>query len=224
MGSEAVHVSALGAIRSDAALVRELRAGNEAVFAAVVGEYSALMQRVAALYVRDREVVAEVVQETWVGVICGLGRFEGRASFRTWVLRVLTNIARTRAVREARSVPFATLARGELGDAEAAVDADCFQPAGHEWVGHWIVPPASFTALPEERVAGAETIGVARAAIDELPPAQRAVITMRDVVGFSAEEVCAELEISAGNQRVLLHRARSQVRRALEAHLSAVGG
>jgi RNA polymerase sigma-70 factor, ECF subfamily len=205
----------------DARVVDALKAGDEDTFAALVREHGPTMLRVASLYVRNRAVAEEVVQETWLGVLRGIDRFEGRSTFKTWLFRILTNTATTRAVREGRTVPFSALAGDEAGEQEPSVDPDRFLPAGDRWASHWISSPLRFDALPESRLLSSETVEVARAAIDGLPDVQRAVITMRDVAGFSSEEVCEELRISEGNQRVLLHRARTKVRHALERHFEA---
>lgn len=204
--------------REDAALVQALRAGDEAAFAELVGRYGALMLRVAGLYVSNRSVAEEVVQEAWLGVLTGIGRFEGRSSFKTWLFRILTNTAKTRGEREGRSVPFSALATAELETGESSVDPDRFFPQGARWASFWASTPRRFDELPEGRLLSAETFAVAQRAIEALPPAQRAVVTMRDVAGFAAEDVCDALGLSEGNQRVLLHRARSKVRRALERH------
>jgi RNA polymerase sigma-70 factor (ECF subfamily) len=207
----------------DLALVVALRDGDEAAFVELVRRYRARMLQVARLYVPTQAVAEEVVQETWIGVLNGIARFQGRSSFKTWLFRILTNNAQTRALRERRSVPFSSLAQNELEAGEASVDADRFIPQGERWASYWVTSPQAFDTQPEGRLMSSETVDVARAAIDELPPAQRAVITMRDVVGFSPEEVCAALELSEGNQRVLLHRARAKVRRALECHFEEAG-
>lgn len=203
----------------DARLVQALRDGDEAVFAMLVREYGMSMLRVASLYVRDRAVAEEVVQDAWLGVLNGIERFEGRSSFKTWLFRILTNNAKSRGEREGRSVPFSALARAELDSSERSVEPERFLPEGERWANHWVSSPRRFDDLPEARLLADETMAVTRSAIDELPEAQRAVITMRDVAGYSSEDVCAELEISEGNQRVLLHRARTKVRQALEQHL-----
>lgn len=197
-------------------LVEALRCGDEAVFVRLVHEHGALMRRVASFYVHDRAVVDEVVQETWLGVVTGIHRFEGRSTFKTWLFRVLTNVARNRAVREARSVPFSAIAADEVGGSEPSVEPDRFLPAEHRWAGHWVSTPRRFDEMPEAQLESTEALEVVRRAIDGLPQAQRAVITMRDVVGFEPEEICEALDISDGNQRVLLHRARTAVRKALE--------
>jgi RNA polymerase sigma-70 factor (ECF subfamily) len=204
--------------REDALLVEALRAGDEAAFVELVRRHGALMLRVARLYVSNRSVAEEVVQEAWLGVVTGIARFEGRSSFKTWLFRILTNTAKTRAEREGRSVPFSSLASAELETGEYSVDPDRFFPQGERWASYWSSAPRRFDVLPEGRLLSSETFAVAQAAIEELPPVQRAVITMRDVAGFGSEDVCEALDLTEGNQRVLLHRARSRVRRALERH------
>jgi RNA polymerase sigma-70 factor, ECF subfamily len=159
-------------------------------------------------------VAEEVVQDAWIGVLKGLDRFEGRASLRTWILRIVTNIAMTRGAREARSVPFSTLASEDEGG--PAVEPDRFRGADDGFPGHWRAYPGDWRSLPEEALLGRETIDVVTRTIEGLPEAQRTVITLRDIHGYSSEEVCDALELSEGNQRVLLHRARSRVRAALE--------
>lgn len=194
-----------------------LRAGQESAFAALVQQYHASMLRVARTYVSNRATAEEVAQETWVAVLNGLDRFEGRSSLKTWIFRILANIAKTRAQREARSLPFSS-----LGDqtSEPSVDSDRFAPPGERWAGHWKSYPERWDTLPEERLVGDEARACVEGAIDRLPPTQRQVITLRDVEGWSSEEVCSALEISETNQRVLLHRARSKVRQALEGYLA----
>jgi RNA polymerase sigma-70 factor, ECF subfamily len=155
------------------------------------------------------------VQEAWVAVLNGIDRFEGRSSLKTWIFRILTNIAKTRGQREGRSIPFSSLAPDDAR--EPAVDPDRFLGEDSRYPGHWATPPRSFG--PEERLLGDETMRVVQGAIAELPPNQAIVISMRDVEGFSAEEACNALDISETNQRVLLHRARSKVRQALEDYL-----
>ena len=178
--------------------------------------YGPSMLRVAMMFVSSRAVAEEVVQEAWLGVFKGLDRFEGRSSLKTWIFRILTNIAKTRGQREGRTVPFSALERPGAVP-EAAVDADRFLPPDHErWPGHWASRPEPW---PEERLLAAETRGVVERAIEDLPPAQRAVISLRDVEGWSSEETRNALGVSETNQRVLLHRARSKVRQALEDYL-----
>jgi RNA polymerase sigma-70 factor (ECF subfamily) len=217
-GTETQPVETYVAAREDALLVEALRAGDEAAFAAIVGRYGAVMLRVARLYVPTRAVAEEVVQEAWLGVLTGIERFEGRASFKTWLFRILTNVAKTRAEREGRSTPFSSLAQTELGADEGAVDPDRFIPQGERWASYWASTPRPFNEIPEQKLLSSETVAVVQRAIQALPEVQRAVITMRDVAGFETEDVCDALQLSEGNQRVLLHRARSKVRQALELH------
>ena len=197
-------------------LVARLRAGDERAFEALVERHYGMMLAVARGYVRTRAVAEEVVQEAWVGVLNGIARFEGRSSLRTWIMRIVVNIAITRGEREARTIPFSTLA--PEGD-EPAVDPDRFRDESDGFPGHWRAYPANWAAVTDDALLSRETLDVVMGAIEELPDAQRVVITMRDVAGCSAEEVCGTLEVSEGNQRVLLHRARPHVRNALERHL-----
>jgi RNA polymerase sigma-70 factor (ECF subfamily) len=201
-------------VRSDEETLAALRRGDERVFVELVQEHQALMLRVASRYVRNRTVAEEVVQETWLGVLSGISHFEGRASLKTWIFRILTNRAITRAQREGRVVPFSSL--GDDGEGEPAVDPDRFRPEGDRWPGGWKSFPEP---LPEQRLLERETLAMIEAAIAELPERQHTVIVMRDVEGWSAEEVCESLAISEANQRVLLHRARSKVRSCLESYL-----
>ena len=199
----------------EAQLVARLRAGDEQAFETIVDEYYPMMLSVARGYVRSRAVAEEVVQEAWLGVLKGLDRFEGRSSLKTWIMRILANIAMTRGTREARTQPFSSFA---AGDDEAAVDADRFRDSSDGFPGHWRAYPRDWGTLPDGALLGKETLGVVMQAIEGLPDAQRVVITMRDVAGCQADEVCEALHVSEGNQRVLLHRARSKVRAALEGH------
>jgi RNA polymerase sigma-70 factor (ECF subfamily) len=200
----------------DARLVKALRARDERVFEELMRMYNASLLRVALIYVPTRAVAEDVVQETWIGVLNGIDRFEARSSLKTWIFRILTNIAKTRGQREGRTVPFSALERPEAVP-DPAVDADRFLAADHErWPGHWSSKPEPW---PEERLLAAETRGVVERAIEQLPPAQRAVISLRDVEGWSSEETRNALGVSETNQRVLLHRARSKVRQALEDYL-----
>jgi RNA polymerase sigma-70 factor (ECF subfamily) len=198
---------------AEAALLERLRAGDEAAFEALVARHYATMLAVAQTYVKGRAVAEEVVQEAWLGVIKGLDRFEGRSSLRTWILSILVNQAKTRGVREARSVPFATLE----GD-EPAVEPDRFRGPHESYPGHWRAFPGDWGRSAAAAVQDRETLRVVMGAIAELPATQQTVIRMRDVEGYSSEEVCAALDVSEANQRVLLHRARSRVRAALERH------
>jgi RNA polymerase sigma-70 factor (ECF subfamily) len=211
----------LGVERSKASadelvLVARLRAGDEQAFEALVARHYGTMLAVAQTYVKTRAVAEEVVQEAWLGLLQSLDRFEGRSSLKTWILAILVNKAKTRGVREARSVPFASLTpEGE----EHAVEPERFRGPGDAFPGHWRAYPGNWGAAPEVALEDRETVRVAMRAIAALPLAQQTVIRMRDVEGYSSEEVCAALDVSEANQRVLLHRARSRVRAVLEEHL-----
>ena len=195
-------------------LVQALRAGDEAAFSALVRRYHAPMVRVALSLVSSTSVAEEVVQEAWVGVLRGLASFEGRASLKTWIFRILTNTAKTRAVREHRTVPFSSLAGA--ADDEPLVDPSRFLGADDRWADHWATPPKRWETLPEASLMSGELPERLDQAIAALPPMQQQVITLRDIDGWSSEEVCNTLELSETNQRVLLHRARSKVRSLLE--------
>jgi RNA polymerase sigma-70 factor (ECF subfamily) len=194
------------AVDDDCGLLERLRAGDEDAFRELVARHDGALRRVARTFVHTASAADEVVQETWLGVIRGLDGFESRSSLRTWIFRILINRARTRGVRDARSVPFSAL---ETDDGPT-VDAAAFGVDGR-----WTSAPPRLETDPETSLLSAELREHLLRAIDELAPAQRAVITLRDLVGVSAEEVCELLELSEGNQRVLLHRARSRVRTAL---------
>jgi RNA polymerase sigma-70 factor (ECF subfamily) len=203
-------------VDTEQALVAALRAGDEAAFRGLVERYHASLVNVAAAYVPSRAIAEEVAQETWLAVLQGLDRFEARSSLKTWIFRILVNRARTRGVREHRSVPVSSL---EHDEDEPAVDSDRFHPAGHRWPGHWASPPDPWEDFAADRLIDREVREVIERAIEALPQQQREVITLRDVSGWTATEVCDLLDLSEGNQRVLLHRARSRVRRAVERHL-----
>lgn len=199
-------------------LVERLRAGDERAFALVVDRYHAMLARLARMYVRDPAVAEEVVQDTWLGVVRGIRTFEGRASLKTWIFRILVNQAKTRGEREARTIPFAAFAG--TGDEGPTVDPRRFRGPGEPPARHWVSPPRSWEAVPDERLLARETRERISAAIDALPPSQREVITLRDVEGWSSDEVCNALGLSETNQRVLLHRARAKVRHALARYLT----
>ncbi len=206
----------LGASADDLLLIEQLRSGNEAAFVSLVDRYAPAMLRLAMAYVRTWSVAEEVVQETWMAILEGLNRFERRSSLKTWIFRILTNCAKTRAQRESRSIPFSSLQEHDSDLAEPAVDPDRFFPPDHQCAGHWISFPSNWQELPEERLLSQETRASIEGAIATLPPSQRAIIILRDVEEWSSEETCNFLGISEGNQRVLLHRARSKVRGLLE--------
>ncbi|MGZ4150537.1 MAG: RNA polymerase sigma factor [Actinomycetota bacterium] len=203
---------------ADLAVVERLRAGDETAFMMLVEQHQASMLRVAQMYVSSRAVAEEVVQEAWLGIIKGLDRFEGRSSLRTWMYRIVANIAKTRGQKEGRSVPFSSLA-GE-DEAGTGVDPAWFQDADGRFPGAWNAAPDDWSVVPEDRLLGDETLRRIGEAIASLPPMQAEVIRLRDVLGWSSEEVRNALDISETNQRVLLHRARSKVRRALDAYLT----
>jgi RNA polymerase sigma-70 factor (ECF subfamily) len=208
------------AVDEEPELVARLRSGDERAFLLLVDAYGPLMLRVALGHVRSRAVAEEVVQEAWLGVLAGIDRFECRSSLKTWILRILINRAKTRGEREARCVPFSSL---EEPDAEPSVDPSRFLPEDHaHWPGHWAIPPQSWAPIPEEHLFARETLELVEHAIRDLPRRQQEVIRLRDVEGWDGPEASAALGISEGNQRVLLHRARSRVRAALEQHLQHV--
>jgi RNA polymerase sigma-70 factor, ECF subfamily len=200
----------------DHELVQGLREGDEAAFVELIDRYGATMLRVAQMYVRDRASAEEVVQETWLAVLNGIDRFEGRSSLKTWLFRILTNRAKTRGERDGRMVPFSSLAGASVEADEPSVDPDRFLGPDSPHPGAWAAPPVGW---PEDKLLESETLGVIEMAIDKLPEAQREVILLRDVDGWEPMEVSDILGITDGNQRVLLHRARSKVRAALEEYL-----
>ena len=206
-------------MEDESELVAALRGGDEQAFAGLIDRYHASMMRVARSYVASREAAEDVVQETWLGVIKGLDAFEGRSSLKTWIFRILVNRARTRGQREARSLPFSAVASG--GD-EPVVDPARFYDSGR-WAGFWSAPPTLHSPA-EQQVIATEAAQQILAAIGRLPDSQRIVITLRDVEGLLASEVCDLLDISEANQRVLLHRARAKARAALERYLDSTGG
>ncbi|HSK96809.1 MAG TPA: sigma-70 family RNA polymerase sigma factor [Euzebyales bacterium] len=204
----------------DPELVAGLRARDEAAFALVVDVWSPGMLRLARGFVSTDASAAEVVQEAWLAVIDGIFRFEGRASLKTWVYRILVNTAKRRGARERRSVPWSSLAAAE--DRGPTVDPAQFQGRGEPFPGHWRQPPAPWP-LPEQHTLSAELRDELAAALSALPARQRVVITLRDVEGYSSAEASEILDISAANQRVLLHRARASVRHRLDAYFAAAG-
>lgn len=209
----------------DRQLVEALCAGDEAAFGFLLDRYHQALIRTALLYVSSRAAAEDVVQETWLAVLQGIRRFEGRSSFKTWLFRILMNRAQTRGQRESRSIPFSSLAPGAADGDEPAVEPERFLPANHpHWPGHWTQPPHSWQSIPEERYLSAELTAALLQAIEQLPPQQRAVISLRDLEGWSAVEVCNTLNLSETNQRVLLHRARAKARKTLEQYLERAGG
>jgi len=202
----------------DDQLLAAAREGDEQAFVALVERYHASLLRLARMYV-EASATEDVVQETWIGVLRGLSSFEGRASFKTWLFRILVNRARTRAVRYSRSIPVSSLVQHETDLHVHAVDSARFQAAEGRYPGHWLLKPSA-DELPEERLLAGELNDVVRGALRALPPAQAEVVRLRDAEGLDSDEVCQLLSLSEGNQRVLLHRGRSKIRAALEAYLA----
>lgn len=199
----------------DGQLVAALRRGDEAAFVWLLDRYHASLRRVATNFVRTAASADEVVQETWLAVVAGIDRFEMRSTVKTWIFRILMNVARTRGGRERRSVPFSDLGP-EPGEVAPSFAPDRFRSGFRLYRGHWARGPEPWEEQPAERLEAAETLATVRGAIAELPDRQRAVVTLRDIDGWTAAEVCDLLELSEANQRVLLHRGRARVRQALE--------
>jgi RNA polymerase sigma-70 factor (ECF subfamily) len=205
---------ALRIVREDE-LVARIRSGDHDAVRDLVTRHHAALIGLARTIVKSRETAEDVAQETWIAVMTGIDRFDGRSSLATWIIAILLNKARTAARRAHRYVPLAAETGDDLG--EPAVD-----PARFSAGGHWVEPPMSFAgADPERVVAGRQMWKHVAAAMETLPPAQRAVLILRDVEGRDAAEACALLEISPENQRILLHRARAKVRATVEAILRA---
>lgn len=211
-------VSAPGVVASkeDLAIVERLRAGDELAFMMLVEQHTAAMLRIARMYVSSRAVAEDVVAEAWLGVVKGIDRFEGRSSLRTWIYRIVANIAKTRGAAEGRSVPFSSLA----GDGtDRGVEPSWFYDVNGPSPGGWTTFPEDWRGIPEARLLGNETLRRIGRAIENLPPLQAEVIRLRDVLGWSSDEVRNALDLSEVNQRVLLHRARTRVRRELDEYL-----
>jgi RNA polymerase sigma-70 factor (ECF subfamily) len=204
-------------------LIESLRRGDESAFKSLVEMHGPFLMRLALMHVPSRAIAEEVVQETWLAVLNGLDRFEGRSSLRTWIASILLNNARTQGQRERRVLPFSFLRRRqEEGRDEPAVSPDRFQSLREQNPGNWARPPVEWES-PEEQLAMDETRRVLLEAIAALPVRQREVIALRDISGWSAAEARNALGLKETNQRVLLHRARSKVRAALERHFAAAG-
>jgi RNA polymerase sigma-70 factor (ECF subfamily) len=197
---------------ADAELLSRLRAGDERAFGEIVREWSPLLLRVAGSYVSTHASAEECVQEAWLVVIRGLDGFEGRSRLRTWVVGIVVNIARRRAERDGRVVPSAPIEE----DAGPTVDPRRFRPSGEQWAGGWTEQGAPTEWDPEAMLLAGEAVELLARGLAELPMRQRAVVTLYDVHGLTAEEVCAVLDLSPGNQRVLLHRGRARLRPLLE--------
>jgi RNA polymerase sigma-70 factor, ECF subfamily len=206
-----------GLSADDRRAVAGLCDGDEQVFAELVDRYHNSLIRVARGYVGGHAIAEEVVQETWIAVIEGIDRFEGRSSLKTWIYRILVYRARSRSERERRTIPMTDLA----GETESGplVAPERFRSGDAIWAGHWATPPRRWDGDAEERLLAGETRSILESAVDALPESQQLVITLRDIQGLTADEVCDLLSITEGNQRVLLHRARAKVRQALEEYL-----
>ncbi len=203
-------------VHDESELLRRLRGGDEAAFAGLVADLAPALLRLAALHVSSRAVAEEVVQDTWLAVISGVDKFEGRSTLRTWIFRILLNRARSTGTREHRTVPFSSAWSDERSP---AVPPERFHTRRSPGLaGSWSAPPVPWDEKPEDVLAASEVRGWIERAIAELPIRQREVVTARDLLGLQAHEVCALFELSGGNQRVLLHRGRSHVRSALERH------
>lgn len=194
----------------DAELVLRLQSGDESAFVELIDRFHAPLLRLASTFVPSRAVAEEVVQDTWLGVVRGIERFESRSSLKTWLFRIVVNRARTAGVRERRQTPFDP-AR------EPTVPPGRFAPDGT-----WADPPAAWAEAAEDRIMARDTVERVRSCLAELPESQRQVVLMRDFEGLPAPEVCLALGLSEANQRVLLHRGRSRIRAMLEQELGKV--
>ncbi|MGI8476150.1 MAG: RNA polymerase sigma factor [Thermomicrobiales bacterium] len=204
-------------------LIAGLRARDEAAFVELVARHQPALLRLAMLYVSDRATAEDVVQETWIGVLNGIDGFAGRSAFKTWLYTILMNQARRRGARDSRTIPFSAAWVPAPGESEPSVDPSRFIAEGEDR-GHWTSSPRRWCDIPEDRLLSAELRGRIEAAIAALPPTQREVVTLRDVAGWSSQDVCNALRLTEINQRVLLHRGRSKVRRALEGYLGGGDG
>ena len=205
----------------DEHILSRIRQGDEAAYRQLVDRYNASLIRVACCYVRDRAAAEEVTQETWLGLLKGLDRFEGRAALRTWLFRILTNKAKDRAKKDSRYVPFPALVGTETTADDPSMDPELFQRSDEVEPGHWrSQTPRRWVNDPEQSLLTREALACVQGALDELPRAQRAVLVLRQLQGCTSDEVCNILDITETNQRVLLHRARSKVRRAVDRYFS----
>ena len=218
-GSTRAYRSIFSGSTDELDLIAALRSGDEVAFAQLVDTYQKCLLRTARIYVSSQAVAEEVVQETWLGVLKGLESFEGRCSLKTWIFQILVNRARTRGKREGRMIPFSAMFDPH-SDPGAAVDASLFNDNDSESLGGWVSPPRDWGKTPEQALLSQELRALVQGAIDALPPSQKEVITLRDVHGWTSGEVCYTLGVSETNQRVLLHRARSKVRQALDQYFA----
>ncbi|HLO33725.1 MAG TPA: RNA polymerase sigma factor [Anaerolineales bacterium] len=204
------------------ALLNLLRQRDEMAFTQLVEQYHPSLVRLARMFVQDTVTAEEVAQETWLAVLHGLDRFEGRSSLKTWIFTILTNKAKTRSQRESRTVSYTDLEESLQDSSQATVDPKRFKdPSADRNPDHWAVAPASWAGIPEDTLLSQETTNHIRQSIEALPENQRLVITLHDRDELPAQEICNILGISETNQRVLLHRARARVRQALEDYLQA---
>ena len=193
----------------DDELLEGLRAGDEEAFVALVGRHNHALFFVARSFVPSDAIAEEVVQDTWMAVVRGVSKFEGRSSIKTWLVSIAINRARSTSAREGRGLP--------LSSSEAAVDPNRFDTNGH-----WITPPEHFVEDTEDRVIAGSLSESIHSSLENLPGSQRQVVTLRDIEGLDSKEVCQLLEISEVNQRVLLHRGRSRLRQDLETKFGRV--
>ena len=200
-------------------VLHALRRRDEAAFATLVDAHGSWMLRTARSFVGSRAVAEEVVQETWLNALRALDRFEGRSSLRSWLFTILVNAARRQAARENRRISFSDLARREVAVGGAELADRLFDGSHRRWPNAWTTAVAAWDRLPEQRLLAGEIREAIETAVDALPSAQRIVFSLRDLEGWSAEEVCNALSISDSNQRVLLHRSRLKVRAVLERYL-----
>lgn len=215
------HLGSSAVSLDNTCLLQALRSGNEAAFVSLLDLYSPSMLRLAILYNLEHAVAEEVVQETWMRVVQSLDRFEERSSLKTWIFGILINTVRKCGQHERRSVPFSSLPISNTQDSESAADAEQFFPATHpQWPGHWTSFPKSWEHIPEDRLLAQETRMYVRKAIEALPQKQREVIVLCDIEGWTSDEVCHFLTLTKIHQRVLLYRARSQVRRVLDRYFN----
>lgn len=208
----------------ETALVEALRRGDREAFATLVDANGAWMMRIALSHVSSRASAEDAVQEAWLRCLRGLDGFEGRSALKSWLFVIVTNCARRRAEHDSRSVPFSELVRREAESIEPEPLEDRFFDSSHpRWPGAWTTFSHGWEALPEQRLLAGEVSARIECAAAQLSDGQRAVFLLRDVEGWSSEDVCNALEISGSNQRVLLHRARHAIRAALEEYFAGVG-
>jgi RNA polymerase sigma-70 factor (ECF subfamily) len=206
-------------IDDDSRVIDALMVGDEATFRSLVEYYQPRLVRLAQIYVHDRTLAEDVTQEAWLGMLTGLNRFAGHSSLKTWLFGILINCARASRRRESHTIPFSMFDDPEV-DVPPSVAPERFHPAGHRWQGHWATPPEEW---PEEHLMKVETRRQVEQAVLRLPPNQRVVVTLRDLDGWTATEVCDVLGLTAVNQRVLLHRARTRLRQEIDAYIETVG-